>query len=67
MLCSAHILTCILQTVDELEWVARLCPHLVDLRGVSVGVLDEREKHAQVNIFCNKTKEIINKYGIFFI
>jgi hypothetical protein len=37
--------------VEELEAVSRLCPQLVELRGVSVGVLDERyrgEKHLQV-------------------
>jgi hypothetical protein len=38
----------IFQTAEELDAVARLCPNLTELRGLSVGVLDEREKHAQV-------------------
>ncbi len=35
--------------------MSRLCPQLVELRGVSVGVLDERyrgEKHLQVRRCC---------------
>jgi hypothetical protein len=42
--------------VEELEAVSRLCPHLVELRGVSVGVLDERyrgEKHLQEAAVCS--------------
>lgn len=43
-------------TVDELEAVARLCPHLVELHGVSAGVLEERyhgEKHLQEAAVCS--------------
>jgi hypothetical protein len=52
---GSKLLIDLLQTVEELEAVSRLCPQLVELRGVSVGVLDERyrgEKHLQVRRCC---------------
>jgi hypothetical protein len=58
--------------VEELEAVSRLCPQLVELRGVSVGVLDERyrgEKHLQVRrpCFCTASGRIAWKKKVKFV
>jgi len=45
--------------LEELETIARLCPDLVELKGVSVGILDDQyrgERNLQDTVMCNFLK-----------
>ena len=45
--------------VEELQALARLCPDVVELKGVSVGVLDDQyrgDRHLQDSVMCNFLK-----------
>ena len=42
--------------VEELQALANLCPDVVELKGVSVGILDDQyrgDRHLQVLFYCN--------------
>ena len=45
--------------VEELKAIAKLCPDLVELKGLSVGILDDQyrgERHLQDAVMCNFLK-----------
>ena len=45
--------------VEELATLARLCPDVVELKGVSVGILDDQyrgDRHLQDSVMCSFLK-----------
>ena len=45
--------------LEELKAIAKLCPDLVELKGLSVGILDDQyrgERHLQDAVMCNFLK-----------
>jgi len=49
--------------VEELQALANLCPDVVELKGVSVGILDDQyrgDRHLQDSVMCNFLKSFHN-------
>ena len=50
-------------TLEELSALASLCPEVVELKGVSVGILDDQyrgDRHLQDGVMCNFLKSFQN-------